>query len=62
MAAAKNLTRGANAAQAAAHAAKGTVAAVKAVGGLASLAKKPLIIGGAAAAGVAGGLALTKRR
>jgi hypothetical protein len=55
------LNRSANAAAAAAHAAKGTVAAGQAVGALASLAKKPLIIGGAAAAGVAGGVALSKR-
>ena len=57
----KTLSRGANAAAAAAHAAKGTRAAGQAVGILAGRAGKPLVIGGAAAAGVAAGLALTKR-
>jgi hypothetical protein len=55
------VSRGANAAAAATHAAKGTMAAGQAVGALASLVRKPLIIGGAAAAGVAGGVALSKR-
>jgi hypothetical protein len=55
------VNRGANAAAAAAHAAKGTMAAGQAVGALAWLAKKPLIIGAAAVAGVAGGVALSKR-
>jgi hypothetical protein len=57
----KSAGRGANAAAAAAHAAKGTRAAGQAVGALAGVAKKPLIIGGAAAAGIAGGLAISKR-
>jgi hypothetical protein len=55
------MNRGANAVAAAAHAAKGTKAAGQALGSLTSVAKKPLIIGGAAVAGVAGGLALSKR-
>jgi hypothetical protein len=55
------VNRRANAAAAAAHAAKGTWAAGRAVTSLASLARKPLIIGGAAAAGIAGGVALSKR-
>jgi hypothetical protein len=55
------LDRRANAAAAAAHAAKGTKAAGQAVGALASRARKPLVVVGAAAAGVAGGLALFKR-
>jgi hypothetical protein len=37
------------------------MAAGRAVGSLTSLVKKPLIIGGAAAAGVAGGVALSRR-
>ena len=55
------VSRGANAAASAAHAAKGTMAAGRAVGSLTSLVRKPLIIGAAAAAGVAGGVALSKR-
>ena len=55
------VSRGANAAAAAAHAAKGTMAAGQALGALVSVAKKPLLIGGAAVAGVAGGVALSKR-
>jgi hypothetical protein len=55
------MNRGANAVAAAAHAANGTKAAGQALGALTSVAKKPLIIGGAAVAGVAGGLALSKR-
>jgi len=54
-------SRAANAAVAAAHAAKGTKAAGQAVGVVAARVRKPLIIGGAAVAGVAGGLALSKR-
>jgi hypothetical protein len=55
------VNRGANAVAAAAHAAQGTKAAGQALGALAGVARKPLIIGGAAVAGVAGGLALSKR-
>ena len=55
------VNRGANAAAAAAHAAKGTFGACDWLAHLASLARKPLIIGGAAIAGVAGGVALSKR-
>jgi hypothetical protein len=55
------VNRGANAVAAAAHAANGTKAAGQALGSLAVVARKPLIIGGAAVAGVAGGLALSKR-
>jgi hypothetical protein len=55
------MNRGANAVAAAAHAARGTKAAGQALGALASIARKPLLIGGAAIAGVAGGLALSKR-
>jgi hypothetical protein len=55
------VNRGANVAAAAAHAAKGTKAAGQAVGALASIARKPLIIGGAAVAGAVGGVALSKR-
>jgi hypothetical protein len=58
----KPLGRGANAAAAAAHAAKGTRAAGHAVGALAGRVRKPLVIGGAAVAGIAGGLAVSKRR
>jgi hypothetical protein len=53
--------RGANAAAAAAAAAKGTKAASHAVAAVATRAKKPLIVGGAAVAGVAGGIALRHR-
>jgi hypothetical protein len=53
--------RGANAVAAATHAAHGTKAAGQALGALAGVARKPLIIGGAAIAGVAGGLVLSKR-
>ena len=52
--------RAANAAAAAAAAAKGTKAAGQAAGAVVSRAKRPLIIGGAAVAGVAGGLALRR--
>jgi hypothetical protein len=55
------MNRGANAVAAASHAAQGTKAAGQALGALAGVARKPLIIGGAAVAGVAGGLALSKR-
>jgi hypothetical protein len=55
-------SRGANAVAAATHAAKGTKAAGQAVGTLAARGRTALIIGGAAVAGVAGGLALSKRR
>lgn len=54
--------RKANAVAAAAHAAKGTRAAGQAVGALTARARKPLIVGGGALAGVAAGLALSKRR
>ena len=53
--------RGANAAAAAVHAAKGTRAAGQAIGAIAGRAKKPLIVTGAAVAGVAAGLTLSKR-
>jgi hypothetical protein len=55
-------SRGANAVAAATHAAKGTKAAGQALGALAARGRKPLIIGGAAVAGMAGGFAVSKRR